>query len=63
MRNLDVAISGLDNVTGIADDIYVYAENEQQHDIALTKLLNRLWENGVKLGADKIQYKLFKVDF
>eukprot|EP00919_Chromeraceae_sp_WS-2016_P016426 GHVR01039352.1.p1 GENE.GHVR01039352.1~~GHVR01039352.1.p1 ORF type:complete len:130 (-),score=9.82 GHVR01039352.1:70-459(-) len=63
MRNLDAVLSGLNNVTGIADDVYIYAENEHQHAIALTNLLNRFRENGIKIGANKIQYKLSTVNF
>jgi hypothetical protein len=63
MRNLDSVLAGLENVTGIADDVYVYAENDEQHDIALTKLLCRLRDHGIKLGANKIQYKLPSVEF
>ena len=63
IRNLDAVLSGLENVTGIADDVYVYAENDEQHDRALTNVLNRLREHGIRIGSNKIQYKLNTVNF
>ena len=49
----------------IADDIMVigYQKDEQDHDIAFTKLLETANKNNIKLNFDKIQYKQREVEF
>ena len=49
----------------IADDIMVicYQEDEGDHDIAFTKLLETTKKNNIKLNFDKIQYKQKEVKF
>ena len=55
----------LDNVMMIADDIMVigYQEDELDHVIAFTKLLETTKKNNIKLNFNKIQYKQKEVDF
>ena len=49
----------------IADDIMViaYQEDEQDHDIAFTKLLETTKKKNIKLNFNKFQYKQKEVEF
>ena len=49
----------------MADDIMVigYQEDEQDHDIAFTKLLETTKKNNIKLNFNKIQYKQKEMEF
>ena len=62
---LDSIFLHLENVMIIADDIMVigYQEDEQDHDKALTQLLETAKKNNIKLNFDKIQYKQKEVEF
>ena len=64
-RKLDIIFLNLDNVMIIADDIMVigYQEDEGNHGIAFTKLLETVKKNNIKLNYDKIQYKQKEVEF
>ena len=62
---LDSIFLNLENVMIIADDIMVigYQEDEQDHDKALTQLLETTKKNNIKLNFFKIQYKQKEVEF
>ena len=62
---LDSIFLHLENVMIIADDKMVigYQEDEQDHDKALTHLLETAKRNNIKLNLDKIQYKHKEVEF
>ena len=64
-RKLDSIFLHLENDMIIADDIMVIGcqEDEQDHDIAFTKLLETAKKNNIKLNFDKIQYKQKEVEF
>ena len=64
-RKLDQCFGHLQNIIVIADDIMVVGKkpNHQDHDVALTKLLNTTRECNVHLNYDKLQYKQKEVDF
>ena len=62
-KQLDTAFEGLDGVTGIADDTFVYGSSEVEHDRNLTKLMERAQQKGVVFNEDKVQFKCKKVSF
>ena len=62
-RKLDTVFCGIKNITGMVDDILVTGSTEEEHDIAMTKVLERAKENNIGFNADKLQYKLKKVNF
>lgn len=55
--------SEIKNVTGIADDILVTGSTEEEHDIAMTKILERAKKNNIRFNAEKFQYKKKRVNF
>ena len=54
-RKLTEALSGLEHVTPIADDIGLLCHDHAQHDVALHKFLQRCSEKGVKLKLEKME--------
>ena len=46
------------NTIGIADDIFIYGENEIEHDASFITLCETARANGLKLNAKKLQFKL-----
>ena len=68
-RKLDACLEGLNTIQVIADDILIYGTGSStqeavlQHDRALTALLKRCRERGVKLNSKKLKFKLDKVSY
>jgi hypothetical protein len=62
-KQLDTAFQGLNGVTGIADDTFVYGSSEEEHDRNLVKLMERAREKGVVFNKDKLQFKCERVSF
>ena len=64
-RKLDQCFGHLQNVIVIADDIMVVGKqpNHQDHDLALTTLLNTTRKCNICLNYKKLQYKQSKVEF
>ena len=62
-KQLDTAFEGLDGVTGITDDTFVYGSSEVEHDRNLTKLMERTQQKGVVFNKDKVQFKCKEVSF
>ena len=55
-KQLDTAFEGLDGVTGIADDTFVYGSSEVEHDRNLTKLMERATEGpGIQQRQSAVQ--------
>ena len=48
---------GLQGVTEIADDMFIYRRTEVENDQILTSFLNRTRQYGLKIRGSKIQYK------
>ena len=46
-KQLDIALKGLDGITGIADNLFVYGSPEVEHDRNLSKLMERAKQKGV----------------
>ena len=59
---LDEVFSGLQGVTGIADDMFIYGRSEE-YDQDLTNFLNRTRQHGMKIGESKIQCKKTSLEF
>ncbi len=60
---LQQALSGLDGVSSIYDDIVVHGENVEQHNQRLSNLLERLQEERLTLNADKCQFNMTHINF
>ena len=62
-RRMDVALEGLPGQKAIADDILVfgsgdtYEEALEDHDRNLREVLTRCQQKGIKLNADKLQFR------
>ena len=56
-RKVDETFSGLDGVTGIADDIIVYGMDLSEHDKNLHAVMQRACETGLKFNQEKCQIK------
>lgn len=48
-------LEDLDGVVNIMDDILVWGENVEQHDVRLRQLLERIRSNNLKLNSRKMQ--------
>ena len=68
-RRIDQCLEGLHNNVAVFDDILIYGtgdtleEATECHDKALTELLDRCRERGVKLNKKKFQYKQEKISY
>ena len=62
-KELDTAFKGLDGVTGITDNLFVYGSSEVEHDRNLSKLMERAKQKGAVFNKDKVQFKCNKVSF
>jgi hypothetical protein len=62
-KQLDSAFAGLDGITGIADDTFVYGASEKEHHTNLTKLMERAQQKGVVFNKAKVQFKCKEVSF
>ena len=60
LKQLDTAFEGLNGITSIADDTFVYGSSEEEHDRNLFKLMERAQEKGVVFNKDKLQFKCKK---
>ena len=60
-------IEGLQGVAVIADDILVYGEGEtiedatKDHDVKLTKLLDKYKTTGIKINKEKMELRLKEI--
>ena len=68
-RRLDTALTGLQEVVPIFDDILIYgvgenkAEAIENHDQRLIALFERCKSKGIKLNKDKCKFRLSEVSF
>ena len=62
-RMLDSVYIGLPGVTGIADDMVIFARNEEEHDRNLILFLETTRKNGLVLNKRKLQFKKEEVSF
>ena len=57
-ERLDRVLALVPNIIGIADDIFMYGENEIERDAGFIMLCGTARANGLKLNAKKLQFKL-----
>jgi hypothetical protein len=62
-KQLDTAFEGLDGITAIAGDSFVYGSSEEEHDANLVKLMERAQVKGVLFNREKLQFKCKEVSF
>ena len=62
-KELDNALKGLQGVTGIADDNFVYGSTEKENDEHLPQLQERARAKRIKFSADKLQLKFNEANF
>ncbi|XP_062541427.1 uncharacterized protein K02A2.6-like [Armigeres subalbatus] len=60
---MDTLIAGLEGVIVYLDDVMVWGRTQEEHDIRLAKLLDRLKEYNVLLNKDKCQYNVNELHF
>ena len=56
-ESLDRVLALVPNTIGIADDIVIYGENKIEHDASFITLCDTTSANGLKLNANKLQFK------
>ena len=61
-ERLDRVLALVPNTIGIADDIFIYGENEIEHDASFITLCETTRANGSKLNASKLQFKSNSLD-
>ena len=62
-KRLDQIIDGLKGVAKSTDDLLAYGKSQEEHDDNLTKLLERLRENGVTLNKEKCIFNKREMEF
>ena len=60
---LDECYAGIDNVTGIADDIIVSGKTIEEHDQAFKEMLDATRMNNISLNSSKMQFRQASVTF
>ena len=60
---IDQLMEGCVGTTGIADDMIVYAETEEEHDRCLHGLMQRCAEKGLNLNLEKCNIKQQEMKF
>lgn len=56
-------ISGIKGSKNISDDIIIFGENKEEHDLALNKVLERLSENGYTLNLKKCEIGVEEIGY
>ena len=56
-------LADIQNAMNTSDDILVHGRNQQEHDEALIKVLNRMREAGLTLNKDKCQFSRDTIEF
>ena len=68
-RRIDIALEGLPGQKAIADDILVFGAGDTEeealidHDRNLREVFNRCRQKGIKLNAEKIQFRQKQVSY
>ena len=68
-RRIDIALEGLPGQKAIADDILVCGASDtdeealKDHDLNLREVFNRCRQRGIKLNAEKIQFRQKQVSY
>ena len=62
-ESMDHITSGLHGVISIADDICIFGENENDHDVNMHKFMEKAEENGLVLNPEKCFVKVPQINF
>ena len=62
-RKLDAIFLNVPGVTGIADNVIIYGQTNQEHDQHLVNFLEVCRKNTLTLNPDKMQFRLPQVSF
>ena len=62
-KRLHQELQGLPSVKCIADDILIHGTCEADHDSNLYGFMRRCQKKGIKLNAEKLEYKCKEVQF
>ena len=62
-HTLQQQLQGLSGVRNIADDIIVYGQTREEHDIALDNCLQRLYSRGFRLNKSKCRFLSNSLEF
>ena len=60
---LDAIFIGMEDVTGIADDMIIAGKDEMEHDRNFLAFMENCMENNLTLNSEKIQFKQSQVSF
>ncbi len=60
---MDQILEGLDGVVGIADDVCVFGQNDDDHDDNLINLMNRAADKGLVFNSSKCAIKTDSISF
>ena len=60
---LDECYAGINNVTGIADDIIVSGSTVEEHNQAFKEMLDAARKNNISLNSSKMQFCQSEVNF
>ena len=60
---LDTAYSGIENVTGIADDIIVTGATIKEHDQAFKAMMDTTRKHNIGMNSRKLQFRQTQVKF
>ena len=62
-RKLLEALQGLPGIVCIADDVVIYGKDREEHDRHLHLFLKRCSDQGIKLNASKMEWRLNTITF
>ena len=60
---LDAIFIGMEDVTGIVDDMVIAGRDEMEHDRNFLEFMEKCMENNLTLNSEKIQFKQTQVSF
>lgn len=62
-KTMEQLLAGCENVINYIDDIFIFGETEEEHNIALTKVLSVLKDNNIMLNQAKCIFKAQQLEF
>ena len=62
-REMSEMLQGLDGVQAIIDDVLIYGETREEHDIRLDNVMERIRTSGLKLNQDKCEFRKSKLEY
>lgn len=62
-KTMEQILATCENVINYIDDIFIFGETEEEHNIALAKVLSVLKDNNIMLNKDKCIFKAQQLDF